>query len=329
MKISKTTKTILIHSQNRLIMTNTRNLVWVFLVAILAFSSCSEGAFYPDNNTDDSHVDDGHNHSEGEEGALTLYQVNGNDISKITDYNVTGQLKQYQEDYTKHLKMWEYFTQLIPQQDRDLITEFEIFYGENETLGYVAPINDNDLSKWKMGLAIEVVADLEKIDLNEDFAYTIIHELGHVLTLNHLQLDASVGEESCNTFHIGEGCSESDSYLYELFNIGWSDIIDEANGINNDRQAQRFHDKYSDRFVTDYAATNPAEDIAEVFAVFVVQDNQPTGNTIADQKIKAMYGRPDLVRLRSAIRQQTVVRTMQPGKWKHSKHKAKKAHLLN
>ncbi len=305
-------------------MTKTKNLVWIFLVMILGFTSCTNEGLFPNSDFDDGYYDDGQTDSGSEEGALTLYQVNGNEISKIQDFNVPNNLKNYQEDYTTHQKMWEYYTQLIPEAQRDFITQFEIFYGNNEVLGYVTPVDGNDLSKWKMGLAIEIVPDLETINLNEDFTHTIIHEFAHVLTLNHLQLDVAVSEAACGTFHIGEGCSRTNSYLYELFNIGWSDIIDEANDVESDADVERFYNQYQDRFVTDYAATNPAEDIAEVFSVFVVADNPPTGNTIADQKINAMYNRPELVQLRSDIRQQTIVRTMQPGKWKHSKRKAHK-----
>jgi len=61
--------------------------------------------------------------------------------------------------------------------------------------------------------------------------------------------------------------------------------------------------KYKDRFVTDYAATNPGEDIAEVFATFVTQADQPRGNSIADQKIKLLYDFPELTQLRDKIRQ--------------------------
>ena len=69
------------------------------------------------------------------------------------------------------------------------------------------------------------------------------------------------------------------------------------------------------------------EDIAEVFSVFVVSDNAPTGNTIADQKIQAMYGRSELVQLRNEIRQTAIVRAMVFGQWKQSKHKVKMAKL--
>jgi hypothetical protein len=56
-----------------------------------------------------------------------------------------------------------------------------------------------------------------------------------------------------------------------------------------------------DQFVTDYAATNPAEDLAETFTIFVTED-RPTGDTIADQKVQLLWADADLVELRAQIR---------------------------
>lgn len=63
-----------------------------------------------------------------------------------------------------------------------------------------------------------------------------------------------------------------------------------------------FYDKYQDQFVSDYAATNPGEDIAETYRVFVMED-KPEGNSIRDQKIKFMYEFEELVKIRQNIRQ--------------------------
>jgi hypothetical protein len=85
-------------------------------------------------------------------------------------------------------------------------------------------------------------------------------------------------------------------------------------------------------FVTEYAATNPGEDIAEVFAVFVTRADKPTGLSIKDKKVQMLYEYPDLVHLRTQIRTNlgddgTRVQSLLPipGQWKQ-KHKCKHAH---
>jgi len=60
--------------------------------------------------------------------------------------------------------------------------------------------------------------------------------------------------------------------------------------------------------MTQYASTNPAEDIAEVFTHFVIFD-KPTNNTIADQKIQLLYKYPELIELRNTIRQSLSIGT--------------------
>ena len=61
-----------------------------------------------------------------------------------------------------------------------------------------------------------------------------------------------------------------------------------------------FYSKYEDQFLTDYSATNPAEDIAESFGFFVFAD-KPDGDRIAEQKILFFYQYPELVELRTKI----------------------------
>lgn len=316
-------------------MNSIKRFFWLFALVVFTFASCEKDNTFIDNFDDgfgteepiDSGGDgDGHGHNHGGgEGALTLYQVDGGEaIAKIKDYDVAANLQAFQQDYNKHNQMWEYFKQLIPAENRGEITEFEVFHGGGEVLGYVAPVNDNDLSRWKLGLAIDAAGDLGTVDISTDFAYTVIHEYGHILTLNHLQLNASVDAGSCNNYHTGEGCSNSDSYINELYNIGWKDIIDEFRAIQTDEQGMAFYNKYQDRFVTEYASSNPGEDIAEVFTIFVTTNAAPTGNTIADQKVKAMYNRPELVQLRAKIRQSAVVRAIAPGSWNKRKPYFKK-----
>ena len=67
-----------------------------------------------------------------------------------------------------------------------------------------------------------------------------------------------------------------------------------------------FHKKYYDQFVTYYAASHPAEDIAESFSAFVLSDDQARIKTpnmeIWEEKILFFYDFPELVEMRDFIR---------------------------
>ena len=165
------------------------------------------------------------------------------------------------------------------------------------------------MSKWRFGLAIELANNIEEIDFENFFTYVTIHELGHIVTLKETQVDVNVGQSECGTYFPGEGCARQNSYINELYDLGWSDIYNGEDG-NED-----LYDEYKDRFLTDYAATNPAEDIAEVFAYFVTKAARPTGNSIADQKVNLLYEFPELVQLRENMRENPTLRAMKPGSW--------------
>lgn len=311
-------------------MKNVKVLLLILFIITLAGTSCEKNYddynFEPDEQGQTTDPNQTNNNEVGEEGTLTLYKIADNEIIKVKDFNVPANLKSFQADTEKHKEMWAFFKKLIPENERRFITEFEVFHGGGGLAGFVAPVDENDLSRWKLGLAIDLADDIEKVDLRNEFTYISIHEYGHILTLNNTQVD--VNQSNCNNFHTGEGCAKTDSYIQRIYELGWDDIINEFRKIDNEDDAYDFYLKYKDRFVTDYAATNPGEDVAEVFSVFVTQDSAPTGNTIADQKVLAMYNFPELVQLRNTIRTQPALRALKPGSWvkqgkrKMCKHKS-------
>ena len=54
-------------------------------------------------------------------------------------------------------------------------------------------------------------------------------------------------------------------------------------------------------FVTEYAATNPVEDLAETWAHFVLRA-KPTDASEKSDKIRSLYDYPELVQTRDRIR---------------------------
>jgi hypothetical protein len=112
---------------------------------------------------------------------------------------------------------------------------------------------------------------------------------------------------ACPNYFPGEGCANSDSYINAFYDQFWVNIHAEWNKINleedKDKYSEKldaFYQKYQDQFVTDYAPTNPEEDIAESWAFFVLGP-KPTDNTIADEKVLFFYQYPELVKLRANI----------------------------
>ncbi|WP_101445111.1 hypothetical protein [Aquimarina sp. MAR_2010_214] len=259
--------------------------------------------------------------TEDDDGSITIYKVEGDKIVKEKDYKVTGKLLEFQKDTKKHQEIWNLVKRIIPANYRSRMSEFVIFAGEKDgTAGYVVE-RTRDLSKWQMGIAIDF-AYQGGFNTRGELAYTIVHEFGHIITLDKVQVDSSVSQGGCKSFFTGEGCSRDNSNINKLYQNHWADIWEEFRKVNNENDAQKFYDKYKERYVTQYASTNPGEDIAEVFAMFVTTANGVHGNSRAEQKIQQMYDNPEMINLRNYIRGNIAKSSRSflpaPGSWKNA-----------
>jgi len=261
-------------------------------------------------------------------GELTLYQVNGNDIIVVQDYPVSGSDKDFQNDRNKHQHIWDLVCKIVPVSYRDQVDKFLIYTGESsQTAGFVKPTNAN-LSKWRMGITIDYAFE-GGFNAKKDLSHTIIHEFGHILSLNNTQVNSTTAQNDCNGFYLQEGCAKQNSYLHAIYRRFWVDIYAEYRDKHKVGQFRmdQFYRKYQDRFVTEYAATNLVEDFAEVFAVFVSQNQKPVPNSIANKKVLMLYEYPELVELRNQIRRNGGTRSSgrpdflpESGHWKSVHH---------
>ena len=174
--------------------------------------------------------------------------------------------------------------------------------GKDETLAYVNYIDDK-ASRWYMAIDIEDFINMEDNSLKEDFYFTIVHELAHVITLNDTQAIYN-SEPSFGKYFEEDISFNEDSYLNEFYNRFWTYSIDESRiiqNIDNEDIRYKFFLRHENSFVTDYAATTPSEDIAESFAYFVINE-KPMGNEIWEQKIRFFYEFEELVEIKNNIR---------------------------
>jgi len=250
-----------------------------------------------------------------EEIVLVTYIVSGDKISDPYYEHVKPDLKDEQKDSIKHQHIWDYFTALIPADRRAAIGEYSIMTDGKD--GALAAVSQTlkDPNAW----ALEV--DIADSHDYYNLTFTLVHEFGHLLTLGPDQVPPDVAVfvnpddddlylkevSACPQYFPGEGCANADSYINAYYRQFWADIYEEWNKINleeNDdayyARLDEFYYKYEDQFVTDYAATNPEEDMAETWAFFVLGP-KPAGDTIAGKKILFFYQYPELVQLREEI----------------------------
>jgi hypothetical protein len=243
---------------------------------------------------------------------LAKYMVTGDTLgAPVLEPTSDRKLKLFQDDTASQQKMWANWAAMFPPAQRALIREFNIFTdGVDDLLAFVEP-NANDPSQWNLWLDIQDAKD------STELLFTFVHEFGHLVTLNASQVppdldvilsdDVRVVEQAaarCATYFPHEGCSLENSYINLFYEKFWRGTEREwRRRTNAGRDVQGIFDYYSANaswFVTDYAAKNPNEDIAEAWTAFVLQP-KPSGKTIADQKILFFYRFPELVQLRAQI----------------------------
>jgi len=250
-----------------------------------------------------------------EEVVLVTYSIGGDEIYAPVYSDVSSDLEAYQDDTETHDFVWDYYSSMIPVDARSMLTHFIIMTdGLGGNLAAVEQSPDNP-ELWMLSVDIADTDDLL------DLTFTLIHEYGHLLSLGADQLDIDEylfhnpddddayydAEDSCPTYFPGEGCTKSSAYLYQFYLEFWDDIFDEWSEIqyiedDDDyyEALDNFYFDYEDEFLTDYAVTNPEEDIAESWAFFIIKA-KPAGNTIAEEKILFFYQFPELVALRDEI----------------------------
>jgi len=230
-------------------------------------------------------------------------------------------------NYARHEEIWGFLSHILPKNFlREETKEYHVFTdGPSNTLAFVAPL-ESDKTQWQISMDIEdsgLRGELGGKIGKKEFIHTIVHEFAHIVTLENDQVppdaaldeasedELSAGEKACRTYYPGEGCATSRSYINLFYQRFWADIYNEYDKAVNYAQdddeyydnAAEFYEKYENRFVSEYAATNPGEDIAETFAFFVLKE-KPTGESIAEQKVRFMYQFPQLVDMRNYIRSQ-------------------------
>lgn len=250
---------------------------------------------------------------------LASYEVQGDAITNPAFESVPDDLKDEQKDSALQNKAWQIFTDLIPPQDRQMVTQYNVFTDGFENTLAAADQTKSDLTHWVLEID---VADLEDKDA---LMFNLVHEYAHILTLNAAQMepDQEIADDpynqslqkekaaACPNFFTGMGCSHANSYINVFYDRFWLGVNDEwqkidalqynaedytpyYNGLYN------FYKAHPDQFLDDYSATHPDEDIAEAFAYFIFSP-KPTGNSIKEQKIAFFYEYPELGKLRESI----------------------------
>jgi hypothetical protein len=237
---------------------------------------------------------------------LVVYQVSGDQIADPNFLTVAENLKSLQANTASQQRIWDYFVKIIPPEQRTKIAEYKIVTDGTGNFNAMVFIeyrwDDSSVTeKWSL------LADLADFIDERQFTSTLLHEFGHILTLNINQLDYRLDAINCPRYFKDPGCSQPDSYLQLFFERFWTDSYDEWHKIASQGDEatvksglKTFYQAHPGEFVSEYAATAPHEDIAESWMNFVLSPKLAE-NTLAEQKVNFFYEFPELVQIRSEV----------------------------
>ena len=217
-----------------------------------------------------------------------------------------------------HKKIWHLVQSLLPEAMlKQHLVRFKITTdGIGNSLASVYGVNPNNNNDYEFEIdLIDTLDDRGRFRDLDDLRYSILHESGHLLTLNDSQVkwvDAPI--PNMPTYFTDEGQTLPDSYLNLFVQRFWNAaLLKQSHKTDRIKSQKRqdaavaaFYQRHPDQFLTEYAATNPEEDIAESWSQFILKP-KPAGRTPAEQKILFFYDHPELVQMRNTIRKAATI----------------------
>lgn len=224
-----------------------------------------------------------------------LFEIHeGNTITYQPVKPITS-MKLPEVENTHYQKVWDKIKNVLPNEHLKYFDE--IYFATDGPQNELASVRVNDEigKRWVMSIDPEDASVTSDLRL---FYETIIHEYFHYISLNNTQVEYTFDYDSNNYREPGLVAKDS-AYINQFYHQFWEDIIEDR---DIDGENSYYYVRHQDEFVSEYASTSVAEDIAETFIFFIFED-APTGNTLRDEKIKFFYQYEELVQLRDNIRE--------------------------
>lgn len=202
-----------------------------------------------------------------------VYLIDSNLEIECEDEEKVGLDKISEEEDVVFKEYWEAIKDIIPAEILEHFSYIKMGSdGEYGIYAYVMRM-DGEGKQWCL--------NFDPADYNEDgeFAYTIIHEMAHYLSLNEKQVQYYTEDNGgfpSYRFSDEECLALRSSYLQKFYLEFWEDITPVWK-VNP--EGALFYNRHKEEFVTPYASTSCTEDFAESFCAYVLMKNAPTPET--------------------------------------------------
>ncbi len=242
---------------------------------------------------------------------LVVYQVQSDQLANPQLLQVPDAYRKLQQDTATQFILWSYAASLLPPDQLQWIDQYIVFTDwSGNRLSWVNP-TDNGRNHWTLGIDMADSSDAWYL------TQSLVHELGHVITLNADQIQQTGSSPTweqnpalCDQLLTPYGCARPDSYINLYYQRFWKNILDDwihsvyeppvQSPEEADARVKAFYIGHADDFSREYAATNLYEDMADSFAMFVLNP-KPTHTSVVFDKMRFYYDFPELVALRTHI----------------------------
>jgi len=199
----------------------------------------------------------------------------------------------------EHRRYFSRFFDIVPDEYDHFFVDLLVFEDRGQIFdGFVETVPPYRADTWRLGVndsifnvppSSNVVAEL------------FVHEFAHIISYEGLAGTTEPQNATCHEYFSELGCPPANSYLLDFIDEFWTEADMDAAAESNDPDWLWTNRERQENFVSNYAATDPAEDFAESFTVFVI-DGRADGDDLADEKVNYFFKFEKMEELRELIR---------------------------
>lgn len=118
-----------------------------------------------------------------DEYTLVTYDVAGDELENPVDESgLPKNIRDYQNDSATQERIWKYFAAIIPPENRKYLKAYVVFTDGKDNL--LASVAQSSRSPNDWALSVDIMDAFNP----QDLTFTLVHEYGHLLTLNPSQV---------------------------------------------------------------------------------------------------------------------------------------------
>ena len=216
---------------------------------------------------------------------------------------------------------------LMPSELRQRVTDLALY--EDSDQGHAAYINYIGVRDEEFILGFDIdYFDQRKPLGGWDFIELVTHEFAHIIALHASQMDYDpllleswfhsggrsnsnyanewVSARACDSIYSYGGCAKSGSVIGLWYKLFWRDQYSRRVATYDNWDEKQVGDFYADHrsdFVTEYAATNPIEDMAETFMVASMPQSERFFGPLVQKKLSFLRQHPETAAALEGLRE--------------------------